>query len=122
MTLYLFVQRLKPIYDYLEEMSVLIDEIPPIQQPMRFGNKAYRTWLDKVTENSAEKIAKFSSVPGFEKSIPEIKVYWDEAFGHYERLDYGTGHELTFLAFLFCLFKMGILEEADLCATINKVF
>ena len=59
---------------------------------------------------------------GFEKSIPEIKVYWDESFGHYERLDYGTGHELCFVAFLFCLFKMGVLEEADLCATINKIF
>ena len=106
----------------LDQLIVYVDEVPPIEQPMRFGNKAFRTWLDKVTSNSAEQIATLSSVQGFEKSIPEIKVYWDESFGHYERLDYGTGHELCFVAFLFCLFKMGVLEEADLCATINKIF
>lgn len=27
-----------------------MDDIPPIDQPMRYGNKAFRTWLDKVRE------------------------------------------------------------------------
>ena len=100
----------------------MVDETPPIQQPMRYGNKGYRNWLDKVIAASDQMLATISSAPGFDKAIPELKVYWEESFGHYERLDYGTGHELTFFAFLFCLFKMGILEEADLCGAINKVF
>ena len=90
----------------MEQLSVWVDEVPPIEQPMRFGNKAYRTWLDKVIAASDERLKAFSNKPGFEKCIPEIKVYWEESFGHYERLDYGTGHELTFVVFLFCLFKM----------------
>lgn len=89
---------------------------------MRFGNKALRTWLDKVIATSAEEIAKFSNVEGFSSAVPEIKVYLEESFGSYERLDYGTGHELSFVVFLFCLFKLGVLVQEDLKASINRVF
>lgn len=89
---------------------------------MRFGNKAFRVWHDKVAAESDSHIAKFSSAPGFEKCIPEIKVYLLESFGSYERLDYGTGHELNFVVFFFCLFKMGVLVKEDQKSAINKVF
>ena len=115
-------QNLTPLNNLLEQLSVWIDEVPPIEQPMRFGNRAYRTWMDKVIQSSDEKLRELSSAPGFERAIPEIKVYWEESFGSYERIDYGTGHELNFIAFLFCLYKLGIYNEADLRATINKVF
>lgn len=32
----------------LNEINSWIDEIPPLQQPMRFGNKAFRTFFDRV--------------------------------------------------------------------------
>ena len=89
---------------------------------MRFGNRAYRTWMDRVIAASDEKLLELTTIPGFERALPEIKVYWEESFGSYERIDYGTGHELNFVAFLFCLFKLGVYNEGDLCATINKVF
>ena len=94
----------------LEQISVWVDEVPPIEQPMRFGNKAYRTLMDKVIAATDESLKTLSSAPGFERSIPEIKVYWEESFGSYERIDYGTGHELNFVAFLFCLFKLGVFN------------
>jgi len=34
----------------LETMDTWIDEIPPIDQPQRFGNKAFRTWCGKLEE------------------------------------------------------------------------
>lgn len=92
----------------LDQISNWIDEVPPIEQPMRFGNRAYRTLMDKVIASSNENLAGLSSAPGFANAIPELKVYWEESFGSYERIDYGTGHELNFVAFLFCLFKLGI--------------
>ena len=49
-------------------------------------------------------------MPGFERAIPEIKVYWEESFGSYERIDYGTGHELNFVAFLFCLRSLALVN------------
>lgn len=35
---------------FLEKCSGWVDDIPPLEQPMRFGNKAFRTWLEKVEE------------------------------------------------------------------------
>lgn len=32
----------------LETMDGWIKDIPPIQQPMRYGNKAYRIWNDRL--------------------------------------------------------------------------
>ena len=110
------------MYGLLEKLDAWIDEVPPIVQPMRFGNKAFQTYLQKVIDASDEDLATLSSTPGFAKAIPEIKVYWQESFGHLERIDYGTGHELNFVAFLFCLFKLGVFNQEDLKATINKVF
>ena len=51
-------------------------------------------------------IFKLYPVPGFERAVPELKAYLTDSFGSYERIDYGTGHELNFVAFLFCLFKL----------------
>ena len=41
----------------LDTMNSWIDEIPPTDQPQRFGNKAFRTWcnrLEEVRDNIAE--------------------------------------------------------------------
>jgi serine/threonine-protein phosphatase 2A activator len=41
------------------------------------------------------------------RPLEEIKQYFLGGFGSSQRLDYGTGHELSFLAFLGCLWKLG---------------
>lgn len=114
--------RLEPIYAYLEKLSNWIDEVPPIEQPMRFGNKAFRIWLDKVMKEHDSLIGTFSSAEGFSRAIPELKFYLEDCYGSYERIDYGTGHELNFVVFLFCMFKLGVLQEQDLKPAVNKVF
>ena len=43
----------------------------------------------------------------------EIKVYLLGSFGSAQRLDYGTGHELSFVAFLGCLWKVGAFEDGE---------
>ena len=89
---------------------------------MRFGNKAFKMWLDRVIANSTANIQSLYMFPEFSPAIPELKVYREESFGHYERLDYGTGHELNFVVFLFCLFKLGIFTQDDMKSAVNKVF
>ena len=32
----------------LDKLEVWIDETPPIEQPMRFGNKAFRQWFEAL--------------------------------------------------------------------------
>ncbi len=110
---------MKPIYDYLETLDKWIDEVPPVQQPMRFGNKAFRTWLERVTSNADQMLESMVTV---KEAIPEIKVYLIESFGSLERIDYGTGHELNFVVFLFCLLKLGVYKPDDAKAVINRVF
>lgn len=38
--------------DMLETLDKWIDEIPPIEQPQRFGNKAFRTFYSKLKDVS----------------------------------------------------------------------
>ena len=42
--------KFQKLVDFLEDLEKLIEEIPPLKQPMRFGNKAFRTWYDRVGE------------------------------------------------------------------------
>jgi len=120
---------LKPLFDYLETLDKWIDEIPPIHQPMRFGNKSFRTWLDRVIQVSIQRIkclknvdAMLEAIVPIKEAIPELKVYLTESFGSYERIDCGTGHELNFVVFLLCLVKLQIYKQEDFKALVNKVF
>ncbi|KAM3873782.1 serine/threonine-protein phosphatase 2A activator isoform 3-T3 [Diretmus argenteus] len=55
-------------------------------------------------------------------AAPEIAVYLKEAVGNSTRIDYGTGHEAAFAAFLCCLCKVGALRVDDQMAIIFRVF
>uniref|UniRef100_A0A3P8WP13 Serine/threonine-protein phosphatase 2A activator n=1 Tax=Cynoglossus semilaevis TaxID=244447 RepID=A0A3P8WP13_CYNSE len=52
----------------------------------------------------------------------EIAVYLKESVGNSTRIDYGTGHEAAFAAFLCCLCKVGALTVEDQLAMVFKVF
>lgn len=56
------------------------------------------------------------------RAIPELIVYLVEGFGNATRIDYGTGHEMAFLMFLCCLFKIGAFVPNDKQAVVLKVF
>lgn len=49
-------------------------------------------------------------------------TYFMDSFGNFSRIDYGTGHEIAFIMFLCCLFKIGALGEADKPAVPCKLF
>ena len=58
-------------------------------------------------------------------SYSDVSPYFVNAFGSYERLDYGTGHELNFIAFLLCLSKVGVLGRLSgmclyVCERVHK--
>ena len=44
-----------------------------------------------------------------------------EGFGNATRIDYGTGHELKFIAFLFCLMRIQAVPESDAAAVVLRV-
>jgi len=94
---------------------------------MRFGNKAFRTWMDRVIASMDEDLTVIGTAANpefahFSRAVPELKGYLLESFGSYERIDYGTGHELNFFLFLFCMCKIGMYGVDDYKVLINKVF
>ncbi|XP_071948046.1 serine/threonine-protein phosphatase 2A activator-like isoform X2 [Antedon mediterranea] len=109
------------LIEVLDVLSNWIDAIPPVDQPQRFGNKAYRTWFDKLTTNSEEILKGMLDEKDW-PSIIELQGYFNDGFGNSTRIDYGTGHEMNFAAFLCCLFKLRYLTEVDYEAAVLRVF
>lgn len=56
------------------------------------------------------------------RAVPELVAYFCEGFGNSTRIDYGTGHEMAFIMFLCCMFKIGAFLSDDKVAVVNKVF
>ncbi|CAG9771938.1 unnamed protein product [Ceutorhynchus assimilis] len=105
----------------LDTLSKWVDEIPAIEQNQRFGNVAFKTWYNQLKEEAIELLQ--SVLPSeLYRSIPEIMVYLEEGFGNPIRIDYGTGHEISFVMFLCSLYKIGFLKESDFVPTACKVF
>lgn len=96
----------------LAEIESLIEDAPPAPGPRRFGNLSFRTWqllLEGRVEGMLAKGALGNTIAavGGDNALKEIKNYLLGSFGSAQRLDYGTGHELSFIAFLGCLWKLG---------------
>jgi len=105
----------------LDQLSTLIDETPCTTQSQRFGNTAFREWHAKVAKASGEMIQ--TVLPeGKGAAAVELDGYFLDAFGNPTRIDYGSGHELAFVAFLCCLAILEVFEEKDFKALVSKVF
>ena len=104
----------------LKELDQLIELAPPDPGPRRFGNISFRKWFELVQTQSRSllethlppAVASFPHVDDTD-SIDELKTYLLGSFGSAQRLDYGTGHELSFVAFLGGMWKLGGFFEAE---------
>ncbi len=105
----------------LDSLWRLVDETPPVQQALRYGNPAYRTWHSRM-EAAAPALLQAALPPDLQQAAVELVPYFTDSFGNATRIDYGTGHETTFAALLFCLAKLGVLKEADMLGLVNHVF
>lgn len=57
-----------------------------------------------------------------QQNIAELTAYIIDSFGNPTRIDYGTGHELSFCMFLCGLYKVNMLKQSDSKATVNVLF
>ncbi|KAK3942195.1 hypothetical protein QBC46DRAFT_82781 [Diplogelasinospora grovesii] len=113
-------EPVKTILKILDDAEVLCKDSPPDDQGgSRFGNKTFRTFLDKVKQRSP----KWHSSLGLpESATPEVSIYLNQSFGNRTRIDYGSGHELNFLMWLLCLYQLSILDKSDFRALVLRVF
>lgn len=91
----------------LDRVDKLVDETPPAENAAsRFGNPAFRDLYGKIKAESRtlhESIVGLSQIKGASAgtdAIAEIEIYFEEAWGNEERIDYGSGMELNFLCWL----------------------
>lgn len=111
----------KELLAILDETEALCKESPPDDQGgSRFGNKTFRLFLDKVKKRG----------PGWHDhlgvtnpdAIAELCTYLNQSFGNRSRIDYGSGHELNFVVWLLCLYRLSILGRPDFPALVLRVF
>ncbi|KAI9869238.1 MAG: Serine/threonine-protein phosphatase 2A activator 1 [Trichoglossum hirsutum] len=112
------VTRLREL---LKKLEAIIDEAPPDPGPRRFGNISFRKWFKIVETRLPDLLTE--CLPGllaFEHPEPqavqvgdELRAYLIGSFGSSQRLDYGTGHELSFLAFLACIWMLGGFTQSE---------
>jgi len=57
-----------------------------------------------------------------QQNVNELTAYIVDSFGNPTRIDYGTGHELSFCMFLCGLFKVNMLKQSDSKAIVNVLF
>ncbi|CAH1764198.1 8131_t:CDS:2 [Entrophospora sp. SA101] len=77
------------IVNTLDTMMIWIDENPPLPTPQRFGNKAFRTWINRLEQN-VEIIHKDILPVEYYDHIIELAPYFVESFGNSTRIDYGN--------------------------------
>lgn len=83
----------------LDRVEQLANDIPPVEnKASRFGNPAFRTLYDKISEEAENW---HQDIPNFPKeAIAEVSAYFKECWGNRTRIDYGSGMELNFLCWL----------------------
>ncbi|KFY75027.1 hypothetical protein V499_04982 [Pseudogymnoascus sp. VKM F-103] len=108
------------IQQMLKTIEAIIDEAPPDTGPRRFGNISFRRWhellasrVDTILRRHVPVEILDAGSPGEATAEDELTSYLLGGFGSSQRLDFGTGHELSFLAFLGCLWKLGGFTKGD---------
>ncbi|UKZ79490.1 Serine/threonine-protein phosphatase 2A activator 2 [Trichoderma virens FT-333] len=114
-------QGAKTILSILDQAEAFVSQSPPNEQGgCRFGNKAFRGFLDLVKEKTTawhESLGLHNA-----DAIAEASAYFVQSFGNRNRIDYGSGHELNFMMWLLCLYQLGILQRSDFQALVLRVF
>ena len=100
------------LYLKLEE---LYKKHPPKEGKARYEDQVFKRYYDDLEKDYDNII--MSTILKTEKTpknlILEIKSYFMDSFGNPYRFDYGTGHELNYLCFLFILYKAGMYTSDD---------
>ncbi|KAI9151028.1 Serine/threonine-protein phosphatase 2A activator 2 [Blastocladiella emersonii ATCC 22665] len=104
----------------LNDIDALVDATPAEAEPKsRFGNPAFRLFYDRVQQQLPSIL---EDVVRPSEAVPEVARYLEKSFGDRKRIDYGTGHEANFMAFLLALHKLGLVTDDDKPALILRVF
>jgi serine/threonine-protein phosphatase 2A activator len=107
------------ILNILDEAEALVASNPPLDTGSRFGNPAFRSYLDAVAQQLPKWHEALSIPPS---ATPEVSTYLANSFGSGTRIDYGSGHELNFVLWLLCLNRLTLLPQSTFPSLALVVF
>jgi serine/threonine-protein phosphatase 2A activator len=105
----------------LDTLGSWVDEIPPAEQSLRYGNPSFRVWHARLVQHAQDLLQPLLP-PHLQSAVAELVPYLTDSFGNPVRIDYGTGHETTFAALLFCLARLGLVQQEDCGQLVGTVF
>ncbi|KAE8142042.1 rotamase PTPA-1 [Aspergillus pseudotamarii] len=110
-----FSAPVRQLQQLLSKIEDLLDATPLMPGEWRYANGAFQVWHDKVKKETPSLLAEClpadilharSSDPDGPTAEAELTEYFLGSWGSRERMDYGTGHELSFLTFLGAIWKL----------------
>lgn len=117
-----FSAPVRQLQGLLSKLEDIVEEVPPDTGPRRFGNISFRKWHEVLETRASDLLREFLpaellDMPSSDADCPtaesELKAYFLGSWGSGQRLDYGTGHELSFIAFLGAIWKLNGFPKAD---------
>jgi serine/threonine-protein phosphatase 2A activator len=121
------------IIDFLSEVMDSVRKVPLMEpESSRFGNPAFRSWMSHFVKGilpnwKCSMLAIYSESELYQEImqqdlLTELSEYLEQSFGSSIRLDYGTGHELAFFAFLCCCEKIKCWSVDQSGSFVNILF
>ncbi|SMN22126.1 similar to Saccharomyces cerevisiae YPL152W RRD2 Activator of the phosphotyrosyl phosphatase activity of PP2A,peptidyl-prolyl cis/trans-isomerase [Maudiozyma saulgeensis] len=96
---------LNSIENFIKDHPVANDE----KTKSRFGKVEFRDFYDDLQKNAVDLISK--TYPSLTTAqVNQLSIYLIESWGNKRRIDYGSGHELNFMCFLFGLTQYKIFS------------
>ncbi|KAG5518436.1 hypothetical protein PMAC_002831 [Pneumocystis sp. 'macacae'] len=114
-------EEIKGVLDILDILFSWIKEIPPEIGLKRFGNKAFQKWIYRLENEGPELLKKYFPA-WIHPALGELSPYFTSGFGNGQRLDYGTGHELSFAAFLCGLLLLPMIFDVFFLSDPSRYF
>ncbi|TKY90328.1 hypothetical protein EX895_000326 [Sporisorium graminicola] len=96
----------------LYDLDSWTDDIEPQSKPQRFGNLAFRDWGARLAERIDQLHADLLP-QRLHPFVTELRAYLLDAFGSFTRIDYGSGHELAFFAWVCMLYRLGFFGNTE---------
>lgn len=109
----------------LQKIINIIDKYPVVTDAntSRFGKIEFRDFFGDVEAHS-EQLIRESFPQLTDEQINQLSTYLIQSWGDKRRIDYGSGHELNFVCFLFGLtyYKQFNIKGTDSANLVLKVF
>lgn len=112
---------LKAVGRILDEIDALITANPALDTGSRFGNPVFKAFHSAVAGQADKWHAEMLNIESAD-ARKEISTYLTNCLGAESRLDYGSGHELSFVVWLLCLYQVGIVKREDFPALVLHTF